>query len=275
MSQPRIRAVHLYPVTMNSYGDRGNVIALTRRAEWRGISMQWRQVELHDRTPKRADLVFIGGGQDRIQQAIAEDLRSRREWLSGLAAEGAAIFAVCAGLQLLGRRYVGADGIEVAGLGLLDLETLAAEQGEWRLVGNVVAEVTGAGGKGEPRILAGFENHGGRTHLGAVEPLGRVLIGSGNNGRDGGEGVRQGTVLGTYLHGPVLPKNAWLTDRLLETALAHAGESTDLEPLDDAFEEAAQLEAMLTAEQEHAERKAQEGAVGQVRRLVARLKSLR
>jgi lipid II isoglutaminyl synthase (glutamine-hydrolysing) len=267
-----IRAVHLYPVTMNTYGDRGNVISLTRRAEWRGIAVEWHQVELGEPAPEQADLVFMGGGQDRVQHAIAEDLRLRREWLARLAGEGAAIFAVCAGLQLLGRRYIAADGSELEGLGLLDLETLAARPGEWRLIGNVVAEVESADG---PRILAGFENHGGRTRLAAVEPLGRVLLGYGNNGEDGGEGVCGGTVMATYLHGPVLPKNAWLTDRLLGLALAHAGAEGGLEELDDSFEDAAQLEAMLTAERDHADRRAQAGAAGRVRRAVARLKSLR
>lgn len=270
----RVTAVHLYPVTMNTYGDRGNVMALTRRAQWRGIALDWRQVELGEPAPEQADLVFMGGGQDRVQHAIAEDLQRRRDWLARLAAERAAVFAVCAGLQLLGRRYVAADGSELAGLGLLDLETLAAKPGEWRLIGNVVAEVDSAGAS-EPRVLAGFENHGGRTHLGGAAPLGRVLLGWGNNGDDGGEGVRDGTVMATYLHGPVLPKNAWLTDRLLGIALTHAGLDATLEPLDDSFEDAAQLEAMLTAERDHAERRAQAGAAGKVRRAVARVKSLR
>jgi lipid II isoglutaminyl synthase (glutamine-hydrolysing) len=267
-----IRAVHLYPVTMNTYGDRGNVISLTRRAEWRGITIEWHQVELGEPAPEQADLVFMGGGQDRVQHAIAEDLQLRRAWLERLAAEGAAIFAVCAGLQLLGRRYIAADGSALEGLGLLDLETLAARPGEWRLIGNVVAEVES---QDEPRILAGFENHGGRTRLGGVQPLGRVLLGYGNNGEDGGEGVSDGTMMATYLHGPVLPKNAWLTDRLLGIALAHAGAEGGLDELDDSFEDAAQLEAMLRAERDHADQRAQAGAAGRVRRAVARVKSLR
>ena len=267
-----IRAVHLYPVTMNTYGDRGNVISLTRRAEWRGIDIDWRQVELGEPAPEQADLVFMGGGQDRVQHAIAEDLRLRHGWLARLAAEGAAIFAVCAGLQLLGRRYIAADGSELEGLGLLDLETLAARPGEWRLIGNVVAEVASPSGT---RVLAGFENHGGRTRLGSARPLGRVLLGYGNNGEDGGEGVCDGTMMATYLHGPVLPKNAWLTDRLLSLALAHSGADDGLAELDDSFEDAAQLEAMLTAERDHADRRAQAGAAGRVRRAVARVKSLR
>ena len=246
-SLPCIEAVHLYPTTMNTYGDRGNVAAITRRAAWRGIPLRWHFVELGEAAPEGADLVFIGGGQDRVQGAVAEDLGRRRDWLAAAAESGAVIFGVCAGLQLLGRRYVAADGSELPGLGLFDLETLAAKPGEWRLIGNVVVEVAMPAG---PRLLAGFENHGGRTRLGpGSQPLGRVLLGRGNNGTDGTEGVRQGTMLATYLHGPVLPKNAWLTDHLLTLALTHAGgDPAAITPLDDSFELSAQAEAIARAE---------------------------
>ena len=239
-----IRAVHLYPTTMNTYGDRGNVAALSRRAEWRGLRLDWRPVELGETAPDGTDLIFMGGGQDRVQHAVADDLQRHRDWLEAAAESGAVVFAVCAGLQLLGRRYVAADGSELAGLGLLDLETVA---GDWRLIGNVVVKVSMPAGI---RLLAGFENHGGRTHLGAVEPLGRVVVGRGNNGLDGTEGARRGTILATYLHGPVLPKNAWLTDHLLAMALAHAGCQASLAPLHDGFEDAAQAEAIATAERD-------------------------
>jgi CobQ-like glutamine amidotransferase family enzyme len=241
-----IEAVHLYPVTMNTYGDRGNVAALTRRAAWRGIPLRWHPVELGEPAPARADLVFMGGGQDRVQHAVAQDLARRREWLAEGVAGGMVVLGVCAGLQLLGRRYVAADGSELAGIGLLDLETTAAKLGEWRLIGNVVVEVATPHG---PRLLAGFENHGGRTRLGGAQPLGRVRIGSGNNGIDGTEGAQSGTITATYLHGPLLPKNAWLTDRLLAQALAHAGgDPAALVPLDDTFEDAAQREAVARAQ---------------------------
>lgn len=246
-----IRAVHLYPTTMNTYGDRGNVAALTRRAEWRGLRVTWHDVEIGEEAPEDADLIFMGGGQDRLQHSVAADLATRRDWLRTAVGGGAVLFAVCAGLQLLGRRYVAADGSELAGLGLLDMETVAARPGEWRLIGNVVVEVPTPDG---PRTVAGFENHGGRTHLGEVRPLGHVLCGSGNNGRDGTEGVRDGTVLATYLHGPVLPKNAWLTDELLRLARRHAGKDEPLAPLDDTFERAAQTEAVAAARREHAQR---------------------
>jgi len=247
----RIVAVHLYPTTMNTYGDRGNVAALTTRARRRGIDLVWHPVELGEQAPEGPDLVFMGGGQDRVQHSVATDLAERREWLRHTVDGGGVLFAVCAGLQLLGRRYVAADGSELAGLGLVDMETIAAKPGEWRLIGNVVAEVPSPDG---PNILAGFENHGGRTYLGDVRPLGRVLCGRGNNGRDGGEGVRDGTLLATYLHGPVLPKNAWLTDELLRMALRHAGDDDPLPPLDDSFEDAARAEAVAAGRREHAQR---------------------
>jgi CobQ-like glutamine amidotransferase family enzyme len=269
-----IEAVHLYPTTMNTYGDRGNVAALTRRGALRGLAVNWHALELGDEPPAKCDLVFMGGGQDRVQHAAAVDLARLRPWLAAVIDDGGVVFAVCAGLQLLGRRYVAADGSELAGLGLLDLETLAAKRGEWRLIGNVVAEVrelggqprqvvaasadaggggvTGAedsGGGPQSRLLVGFENHGGRTFLGAARPLGRVLLGFGNNGQDGGEGVQAGRVIATYLHGPVLPKNAWLTDHLLALALDHAHGGA-LAPLAHPREDAAQREAVLVAERD-------------------------
>ena len=282
-----LEAVHLYPTTMNTYGDRGNVAALTRRAALRGLALKWHAVERGDEPPARCDLVFMGGGQDRVQQALAADLARLRPWLAAVIADGAVVFAVCAGLQLLGRRYVAADGSELAGLGLLDLETLAAKPGEWRLIGNVVADVSELGGLagdgldtggdtgdtgrttsgtgvplpagGATHLLVGFENHGGRTFLGATQPLGRVRCGFGNNGADGGEGVRAGRVIATYLHGPVLPKNAWLTDHLLAQALDHAGGGA-LAPLPHPREDAAQHEAVLVAERDAARRGRRRGA---------------
>jgi len=253
---PGIAAVHLYPTTMNTYGDRGNVAALTRRAALRGVAVHWQAVELGDEPPARCDLVFMGGGQDRVQQAAAADLARLRPWLSGVIDDDGVVFAVCAGLQLLGRRYVAADGSELSGLGLLDLETLAARPGEWRLIGNVVADVAdpaGSGDSGRSRLLVGFENHGGRTFLGAARPLGRVRVGFGNNGRDGGEGAQAGRVIATYLHGPVLPKNAWLTDHLLGLALDHAGGGA-LAPAAHAREDLAQREAVAVAERDAARR---------------------
>ncbi len=269
-----ITAVHLFPTTMNTYGDRGNVAALTRRADLRDLGLRWQAVELGDEPPARCDLVFMGGGQDRVQHAAAADLARLRPWLAGVIDDGGVVFAVCAGLQLLGRRYVAADGSELTGLGLLDLETLAAKPGEWRLIGNVVAEVpapasVAGSGPGEAHLLVGFENHGGRTFLGDERPLGRVRCGYGNNGRDGGEGVDAGRVIATYLHGPVLPKNAWLTDHLLALALDHAGGGA-LAPLACEREDAAQREAVRVAERDAGRRHTGRGALARLRAAFSR-----
>jgi lipid II isoglutaminyl synthase (glutamine-hydrolysing) len=260
-----IEAVHLFPTTMDTYGDHGNVAALTRRAALRGIELRWTAVEVGDPPPRRCDLVFMGGGQDRVQHTVADELRRLRGWLEEAAGDAVVVFAVCAGLQLLGHRYVAADGSVLEGTGLVDLETVAARPGEWRLIGNVVVDVDTPEG---PRVLAGFENHGGRTWLGpGARPLGTVRHGSGNNGRDGGEGVRAGSVLATYLHGPVLPKNAWLTDHLLAAASAHAGGPARLDPLDQRREDAAQAEAIATAGRDA---RARESLYGRLARSLAR-----
>ena len=240
-----LRVLALYPEQMNIYADRGNLLFLRRRCEWRGIGFQQAGAgpgEAFD--PAAHDLIYIGGGQDRDQRLVAEDMvRTKREALAEAAADGAVVLAVCGGYQLLGRFYqLGDERIE--GLGLADLETVR-EDGP-RLIGNVAIEVDLGSG---PRVLAGFENHGGRTHLGPrATPLGRVLKGHGNNGKDGFEGVRQGNLVGTYLHGPLLPKNAWLADRLIQLALARrTGSEPELEPLDDAFEAAAHESARAAA----------------------------
>ena len=170
-------AVHLYPTTMNTYGDRGNVAALTRRAALRGLTVRWHALELGDEPPARCDLVFMGGGQDRVQHAAAADLARLRPWLSGVIDDGGVVFAVCAGLQLLGRRYVAADGSELAGLGLLDLETLAARPGEWRLIGNVVAEVPGGSRRRTARASwSASKTTAAAPSWAAARPLGRVRL---------------------------------------------------------------------------------------------------
>jgi CobQ-like glutamine amidotransferase family enzyme len=242
-----LRLISLYPEQMNIYADRGNVIFLQRRCEWRGIDFRYAAVGIGaEFDPAEHDLIYIGGGQDRDQRAVAADLlASKREAITAALEGGAALLAVCGGYQLLGHSYeLGAE--RIPGLGLADLRTVR-EPGE-RLIGNVTVEVDLGGG---PRVLAGFENHGGRTYLGErAEPLGRVLRGHGNNGADGYEGVRFGNVIGTYLHGPLLPKNAWLADHLIELALARrsGGGEQPLEPLDDRLEQAAHEGARAAAE---------------------------
>jgi CobQ-like glutamine amidotransferase family enzyme len=240
-----LRFLALYPEQMNIYADRGNMIFLRKRCEWRGIGFSHASSgpgEGFD--PAEHDLIYIGGGQDRDQVLVARDMvETKRDALASAVEDDAVLLAVCGGYQLLGHSYqLGENRIE--GLGLADLETVR-EEGP-RLIGNVAIELDLGDG---PRTVAGFENHGGRTHLGAdAQPLGRVVKGHGNNGRDGFEGVRRRNMLGTYLHGPLLPKNAWLADRLIALALARRdGGEAQLEPLDDELEAAAHESAERAA----------------------------
>ncbi|MEA2398360.1 MAG: hypothetical protein QOK25_1916 [Thermoleophilaceae bacterium] len=227
---------------MYIYADRGNLLLLEQRCRWRGIGFSVVASGLGEALdPDGADLYYIGGGQDRDQRLCALDLAEvKRDALHAVAARGAVILAVCGGYQLLGHSYqLGEE--ELPGVGLVDLHTVR-EDGP-RLIGNVAIEVELD--RGERRVLAGFENHGGRTRLGpAAKPLGRVLRGHGNNGRDHLEGVRDGNVIGTYLHGPLLPKNAWFADWLIAAALRLP---QPLAPLDDTLEAAAHADARRAA----------------------------
>ena len=245
---PELRVCALYPDLMNIYADRGNLLLLERRCRWRGIGFSVVASGLGDRLdPDGSDLYYLGGGQDRDQKLCALDLAEvKRDALHAAAARGAVILAVCGGYQLLGHSYQLGDET-LPGVGLVDLVTIRSDAP--RLIGNVAIEV-----ELEPavrRVLAGFENHGGRTRLGpGARPLGRVLKGYGNNGEDGWEGVRSGSVIGTYLHGPLLPKNAWFADWLIETALGSRGPLAalePLEPLDDRLEAAAHADARRAA----------------------------
>jgi hypothetical protein len=231
---------------MNIYADRGNLLLLERRCEWRGIGFQLSGSHIGDELdPGAADLFYIGGGQDRDQRLCALDLASalKAPALHAAAARGAVVLAVCGGYQLLGHSYQLGDET-LPGVGLVDLHTVRGDGP--RLTGNVAIEVELDGDPPtQKRVLAGFENHGGRTHLGeGVTPLGRVLKGHGNNGVDGIEGVRAGSVIGTYLHGPLLPKNAWFADWLIRTAL---GPGEPLAALDDQLEAAAHDDARRAA----------------------------
>ncbi len=236
----RLRVCALYPELMNIYADRGNITVLRARCEWRGIGFELASASLRDPLdPDAHDLLYLGGGQDRDQIAVAEDMAdTKRSALHAAADRGAVVLAVCGGYQLLGHSYqLGEQSLP--GVGLVDLHTVR-EQGP-RLIGNCAIEADLGQG---PRVIAGFENHGGRTYLGSgASPLGRVLSGHGNNDRDGQEGVRRGNVIGTYLHGPLLPKNVWLADRLIELALG-----IELERLpDDGLEDAAHAAARRAA----------------------------
>jgi CobQ-like glutamine amidotransferase family enzyme len=237
-----LRVCALYPDLLNIYADRGNLLLLERRCQWRGIGFELSGAGLGEELdPDAHDLFYIGGGQDRDQALCARDMVvTKRDALHAAAARGAVVFAVCGGYQLLGHGY-DMVGETLPGVGLVDLETVRGNGP--RLIGNVAIELA------DGQVLAGFENHGGRTRLGrGATPLGRVLRGHGNDGRSGFEGVRggpQGTVVGTYLHGPLLPKNAQFADWLTATALGIA--PPELGPLDDALESAAHAAARRAA----------------------------
>jgi CobQ-like glutamine amidotransferase family enzyme len=231
-----VRVGHLYPDYLNIYADRGNIAVLERRAAWRGHELEVRALGMDDPiVPGEHDLLYVGGGQDR-ELLVARNLAAKAEQVVESVEGGAALLAVCGGYQLLGRGYRGFHGEDMPGVGLFPLETVA---GERRMIGDVLLECELE--PGERRTLAGFENHAGRTRLEAgAEPLGRVVAGFGNDGESGFEGCRVGRAVGTYLHGPLLPRNPWLADWLLTQALAHRlGDAPDLEPLPDELESTA------------------------------------
>jgi CobQ-like glutamine amidotransferase family enzyme len=231
----KITVGHLYPDYLNIYADRGNIAVLRERARMRGHELEVVAVGLGGAVPPGVDLFYVGGGQDREQVLVAADLLTKAEALAAAVAGGAAFLAVCGGYQLLGHFYRDRSGVELPGIGLLPLHTIA---GERRMIGDVLLDCRWAG-----ETLAGFENHAGRTRLEpGAEPLGRVLAGHGNDGSSGYEGCRMGRVYGTYLHGPLLPRNPWFADRLLTEALAHrTGEDFELAPLPDELEAQAHL----------------------------------
>ncbi len=228
---------HLYPDYLNIYADRGNIAVLAQRTAWRGIELDYRTIGLGERVePGAHDLYYIGGGQDREQALIAPDLAAKGDALREALDGGAAFLAVCGGYQLLGHYYRDRSRAELPGISLLPQRTVA---GERRMIGDVLLECELD--PGSPRPLAGFENHAGRTYLDdGAEPLGRVVSGFGNNGEDGLEGCRAGSAVGTYLHGPLLPRNPWLADWLIARGLARTGEAPELEPLPDDLERSAQ-----------------------------------
>ncbi len=235
-----LKILHLYPDAMDLYGDIGNVLALKRRCEWRGIDAEIAEVcvggtgELGD-----ADLIVMGGGQDTAQMHVVEDLCRRGPIIRDLINEGAAALVVCGGFQLFGTSYATSAGDIIEGIGVFDAYTLGGPE---RIIGNVTIEARlrrfGAAHEQAPLRIVGFENHSGRTFLtGETKPLGRVLWGSGNLGDGSFEGAVYKNAIGTYLHGPVLPKNPRLADHLIIAALAHRyGVAEPLDPLDDVLE---------------------------------------
>lgn len=231
----KIRVGHLYPEYLNIYADRGNIAVLTRRAALRGYELEVRPVGIGDTLdPMAHDLLYVGGGQDREQGLVAPDLAAKGDAIRAAQARGVAMLAVCGGYQLLGRGYRGRDGSFMPGVGLFAHETVA---GDARMIGDVLLECQLEPGR--KLEVAGFENHAGRTVLDpGAEPLGRVVHGFGNDGTSGFEGCRLGRAIGTYLHGPLLPRNPWLADWLLSQAVAHAigGEPPELASLPDELE---------------------------------------
>jgi CobQ-like glutamine amidotransferase family enzyme len=238
----KVVLAHLYPDYLNIYADRGNLAVLTGRAERRGIELDVRDVGLRDPLPDGADFYYVGGGQDREQSLVAPDLAARGPALAETVAGGAVVLAVCGGYQLLGRFYRDRSGHEQPGAGVFPLHTVA---GDTRLIGDVLVECELE--PGHRQTIVGFENHAGRTILDAgAEAFGRVVAGFGNDGESGFEGCRLVNAIGTYLHGPLLPRNPELADWLLARAVLHAtGSLPDLEPLADAVER--QAHAVATA----------------------------
>ncbi len=232
MSERTLRIAHLYPELLNLYGDGGNILVMRKRLEWRSIGCEVDEVHVDDRPNfSGVDIAFIGGGSDREQKIVCDHLLAEQAELAAFVEDGGVLLAVCGGYQLLGHSYLMGDET-VEGLSLVDLYT---DRGSPRLIGNIAVE-----SRISPQPVVGYENHGGRTHLGAgVEPMGRVLHGHGNDGKSGEEGCLYKNVVGTYVHGPLLPKNPGMADYLLSRALERKYGDGALEPLDDEAELAA------------------------------------
>lgn len=247
----KLNICHLYPDLLDLYGDRGNILTLAARCRWRGIEPVVQQASLGDTLNFREiDILFLGGGSDREQGLLVQDLMRREDELRKAIEDGLVVLSICGGYQMLGKYYQMASGEKIKGLGILDVWTIA---GAKRLIGNVVVELKAQmmnvnsspplgvkAGASQCKTLVGFENHSGKTFLGKeVSSLGKVLIGHGNNDEDGQEGVRYRNVFGTYLHGPLLPKNPHFADLLLELATRRRGWDSCLSKLNDRLEELA------------------------------------
>lgn len=226
----KITIVHLYPKEMNIYGDNGNVLALKKRLEWRGIEVEIVPVGIGQDLPARADIIFGGGGQDAGQANIQVDLQTKADRLRQMARDGVVMLMICGMYQLFGREFLTVDGLRIEGIGVLPITTIGGKQ---RFIGNTLYSFDG-------QEIVGYENHSGLTTLEeSAQPLARVLRGAGNNGLDKTEGCRLENVFGTYSHGPILPKNPRLTDKLLNLALQRQQANHHLSSLDDSLENAA------------------------------------
>ncbi len=232
MEKKSIRIAHLYPELLNLYGDTGNIIVLKKRLEWRGIEAEVVEFHAGDKVDLDGfDIAFIGGGTDREQKIVANELRGARENIKKFVESDGVLLAVCGGYQLLGSSYLLGDE-KVEGLDIVDFYT---DRKSPRIIGNIVIDCPMCSDK-----VVGYENHGGRTHLAeGVEPFGHVIVGGGNDGESHDEGIHYKNVVGTYIHGPLLPKNPKLADALLKAALIRKYGEGELEPLDDTEENAA------------------------------------
>ena len=230
----KIKICHLYPDTLNLYGDRGNILCMQKRLEWRGIEAEIYEVPVGDTfSPDDYDIYFIGGGQDFEQSIMLEDLKKVKGDAIKKAIEDEKVFlTICGGYQLLGQYYKTPNGEQLDCLGALNLYTIGTKN---RMIGDFMFKLNDADGG---QNIIGFENHSGKTYLGdGVKSLGTIISGSGNNGEDGSEGARYKNVFATYSHGPLLPKNPKLCDHILKIALSAKHPEFDLEPLDDTFED--------------------------------------
>lgn len=220
-----LKIAHLYPKLLNIYGDGGNILALKKRAEWRGINVEIDEINVGDSTISEHDIYFMGGGQDAQQIEVSKEIQRHKEFLLSERDRMSVFLGICGGYQLFGHYYQPHNAEKLMGISLLDAYTIA---GDKRFIGNVTVKTEFV----EPDTLVGFENHSGLTYLeGETTPIGTVVVGNGNNSKDKTEGARFKNVFGTYLHGSFLPKNPHFTDYLLELALG-----VKLEELDDEIE---------------------------------------
>ena len=241
----------LYPKQMSTYGDRGNVLTIWQRCKWRGIEVEVKEIDLKERiNPAEIDFYFFGGGQDQAQKIVSADLQMyKKEELRKAARLGAVFLGICGGYQLFGYYYRPAGEKDLLGIGILDLVTIA---GNKRMIGNIIIDLNEKLKIKNEELLVGFENHSGKTYLGKkATPLGRVVVGYGNNGEDRSEGAYQGNVFGCYLHGPILPKNPLFSDFLIEKALNRRYGKVQLTQLDNDLELRAHKAAIERARQAH------------------------
>ena len=236
MSDKILKIAHLYPEVLNLYGDRGNILCLKKRMEWRGLDCEVTEIKIGDKASfKDYDLFFIGGGQDFEQEVLLQDLKAGKgDEIKSAIEDGKTFLCICGGYQMMGHYYETKDGEKMHFLGAVDFHTIG---GSVRMIGNYAFRCTEEAGGSD---IVGFENHSGRTYLAdGVAPLGHILSGYGNNGEDKTEGIHYKNVYGSYSHGPILPKNPEFADHLIMTAMKTKYGSFDLEPLADVSEKKA------------------------------------